>query len=65
MGNELLKVVGIFRPVGEAIDRTAVMIRSEDFATIFSAENMVHEIAFTAQNDQPLTKTIAALETIK
>jgi len=65
MGNELLKVVGIFRPVGEAIDRTAVMIRSEDFATIFSAENMVHEIAFTAQNDQPLTKTIADLETIK
>ncbi|MEE2901941.1 MAG: FtsX-like permease family protein [Myxococcota bacterium] len=65
MGNELLKVVGIFKAVGENIDRSAVMIRSQDFASLFAAENMIHEIAFTTSKPQELTKTMADLETIK
>lgn len=65
MGNELLKIVGIYKAVGEGIDRSAVMIRSQDFESLFAAEQMVHEIAFTTRKSQPLAKTIADLETIK
>lgn len=46
MGNELLTVSGIFKPVGDEFDRAAAVMHTQDFEELFVANGRVHEIAF-------------------
>jgi len=49
LGNELFTVVGVLKTAGEDIDRTAAIIRHDDFAELFVSGGRVHEIAFNAR----------------
>jgi ABC-type lipoprotein release transport system permease subunit len=49
LGNEIFAVVGILKTVNEGIDRSAAMITQEDFADLFVAPGVVHEIAFNSR----------------
>ena len=60
LGNELFYVSGILKNVADNIDRSAAIILKDDFNILFSADNMIHEIAlnskgnFTAEEIQNL-----------
>ena len=47
MGNELYKIVGILKPVSNDIDRGALLMHHEDFASIFVSGGRVHQVAFS------------------
>jgi ABC-type lipoprotein release transport system permease subunit len=49
LGNELFTVVGILKSVSEGMDRSAALITQEDFADLFVAPGVVHEIAFNSR----------------
>jgi len=63
LGNELFYVSGILKNVADNIDRSAAIILKDDFNILFSADNMIHEIAlnskgnFTAEEIQNLIAT--------
>ena len=63
LGNELFYVSGILKNVANNIDRSAAIILKDDFNILFSAKNMIHEIAlnskgnFTAEEIQNLIAT--------
>jgi ABC-type lipoprotein release transport system permease subunit len=64
MGNDLLKVSGILKGVGDAIDRNAIFIRQEDFDALFVSSGMIHEIAFTTQNEQELKTVVDNIQSL-
>jgi len=49
LGNELFYVSGILKNVADNIDRGAAMILREDFDILFSANNLIHEIALNSK----------------
>ena len=49
LGNELFYVAGILKNVADNIDRGAAMILREDFDILFSANNLIHEIALNSK----------------
>ncbi len=53
LGNELFTVIGIFKTVGEAIDRTAVFVHARDFEELFVSGGRIHEIALNAMGMAP------------
>lgn len=53
LGNELFKVKGILRVVGEDIDRGAVFMHQDDFKELFVSGNMIHEIALNGHGMLP------------
>ena len=49
LGNELFYVVGILKNMADNVDRGAAMILREDFDILFSANNLIHEIALNSK----------------
>ena len=49
LGNELFYVAGILKNMADNIDRGAAMIIREDFDILFSANNLIHEIALNSK----------------
>jgi len=49
LGNELFYVAGILKNMADNIDRGAAMILREDFNVLFSANNLIHEIALNSK----------------
>jgi ABC-type lipoprotein release transport system permease subunit len=49
LGNELFYVAGILKNMADNIDREAAMILREDFNVLFSANNLIHEIALNSK----------------
>jgi len=49
LGNEMFRVTGILASVGDAVDRNAAIIHRGDWAELFAAEGMVHEVAITSR----------------
>jgi ABC-type lipoprotein release transport system permease subunit len=49
LGNELFYVAGILKNVADNVDRGAAMILREDFDILFSANNLIHEIALNSK----------------
>lgn len=60
LGNDLFRVAGILESVGDAVDRGAALIDRADFADLFVAAGLVHEIALTSHGRLPL-ETVAAV----
>jgi ABC-type lipoprotein release transport system permease subunit len=60
MGNELYRVRGILKTVGDSIDRGAVIIHAADFRRLFVSGGRIHEIALNARGRLPVNR-IAAL----
>ena len=51
LGNELFYVSGILKNVADNIDRSAAIILKNDFNILFSANNMIHEIALNSKGN--------------
>ena len=51
LGNELFYVSGILKNVADNIDRSAAIILINDFNILFSANNMIHEIALNSKGN--------------
>ena len=49
MGNELYKVVGIFKTAGDNIDRAGAFIHARDFSELFVSGGRVHEVALNSR----------------
>lgn len=49
MGNELYRVRGILKSVGDQIDRAAVIIHAADFRRLFVSGGRIHEIALNSR----------------
>ena len=49
LGNELFYVAGILKNMADNVDRGAAMILREDFDILFSADNLIHEIALNSK----------------
>jgi len=49
LGNELFYVAGILKNMADDVDRGAAMILREDFDILFSANNLIHEIALNSK----------------
>jgi len=49
LGNELFYVTGILENVADNIDRGAAIILKDDFDILFSANNLIHEIALNSK----------------
>jgi ABC-type lipoprotein release transport system permease subunit len=49
IGNELFYVAGILKNVADNVDRGAAMILRKDFDILFSANNLIHEIALNSK----------------
>ena len=63
LGNELFYVSGILKNVADNIDREAAMILREDFDILFSANNLIHEIALNSKGrleSEEIQKLISA-----
>lgn len=68
LGNELFKVVGILKSVGEEMDRGGVFIHRADFQDLFVSKGRVHEIAINAyEAEEPAVRAAigASLKTAK
>lgn len=66
LGNELFYVAGILKNVADNIDREAAMILREDFDILFSANNLIHEIALNSKGrfeSEEIQKLVAAKTT--
>ena len=61
LGNELYRVVGILKSVGEELDRGGVLMHRGDFDRLFAAAGRVHEIALLGADRTP--EAIASLYT--
>lgn len=64
IGNELYTVRGILDTLGEQLDRSLMLLPTEDFETIFAAEGMVHEVAVTSVGVVEPEKIAAALDAV-
>jgi len=49
LGNNLFKVSGILKTVGDTVDRSAAIINHQDFIELFVSNNRVHEIAINTK----------------
>jgi ABC-type lipoprotein release transport system permease subunit len=49
LGNELFYVAGILKNMADNVDRGAAMILRKDFDILFSANNLIHEIALNSK----------------
>jgi len=49
LGNELFYVAGILKNMADNVDGGAAMILRKDFDTLFSANNLIHEIALNSK----------------
>ena len=49
LGNELFYVAGILKNMADNVDRGAAMILKKDFDILFSANNLIHEIALNSK----------------
>ena len=58
LGNDLFTVTGVFEAVGDAFDRSAAVAHRADFAELFVADGLVHELALTSRGRLPL-ETVA------
>ena len=65
MGNALYRVVGVLASVGDAVDRSGLLMHRDDFSELFVAPGKVHEIAIRAPAGQPLEITMAALQPLR
>lgn len=54
LGNQLFTVRGVLKSAGDSIDRTGAFIHRDDFASLFAARGMVHEIAVNSHSSLPL-----------
>ena len=66
LGNELFYVAGILKNVADNIDREAAMILREDFDILFSANNLIHEIALNSKGrfeSEEIQKLVSAKTT--
>jgi ABC-type lipoprotein release transport system permease subunit len=54
MGNELFTVAGILKSVGGGVDRSAAIMRLEDFRELFVMSEGIHEIAANTKGLIPL-----------
>ncbi len=66
LGNELFYVSGILKNVANNIDRGAAMILREDFDILFSANNLIHEIALNSKGrleSEEIQKLVSAKTT--
>jgi ABC-type lipoprotein release transport system permease subunit len=59
MGNELYRVRGVLKSVGEAIDRTAVIIHALDFRRLFASGGRIHEVALNSRGRLTLDQVTA------
>ena len=50
MGNELFRIAGILRNVGEDTDRTAVILAAPAFRRLFVSGDRIHELAIGGRN---------------
>lgn len=64
MGNELFKVRGILKTVGDEVDRAAAIIHREDFNRLFASDGIVHEIAFNAKGRMKPEEVTRLLESV-
>ncbi|HAU28636.1 MAG TPA: hypothetical protein DCW68_00790 [Rhodospirillaceae bacterium] len=62
VGNELLRVVGVFAPIGDDFDRSAAVISSADFEHVFVSGGRVHELAFLARDGRSAETLVSELE---
>jgi len=66
LGNELFYVAGILKNMADNIDRGAAMILREDFDILFSANNLIHEIALNSKGrleSEEIQKLVSAKTT--
>ena len=66
LGNELFYVAGILKNMADNIDRGAAMILREDFDVLFSANNLIHEIALNSKGrfeSEEIQKLVSAKTT--
>lgn len=54
MGNELFTVHGVFRAVGDGVDRNAALMHADDFRALFGMPTGIHEIAVNTGDRMPL-----------
>jgi ABC-type lipoprotein release transport system permease subunit len=60
LGNELFRVVGIFKSVSDEFDRGAVVMHQRDFEPLFASGGRVHEIALST-GGRPFAEVQGAL----
>ena len=60
-GNELFRVAGILKSVGEEIDRGGVLMHRDDFERLFLSGGLIHEVAINTHNSVPLEQISASL----
>ena len=61
MGNELLRVSGIFAFIGDDFDRSAAVVHADDFERLFVSEGRIHELAFIAHDGRTAEEMAAQL----
>jgi ABC-type lipoprotein release transport system permease subunit len=62
LGNEVYRIAGILKAVGETLDRSAALLHRADFAELFVTGGWVHEVALNGRGRLPLERlaTLAA-----
>ncbi|MGC9323299.1 MAG: ABC transporter permease [Desulfomonilia bacterium] len=48
LGNDLFTVAGVFKSIGEGLDRSLAVIKSQDFADLFVLSDQYHEISLNS-----------------
>ncbi|MCG6919159.1 MAG: ABC transporter permease [Deltaproteobacteria bacterium] len=56
LGNDLYRVTGILKAVGDSVDRNAALIRAADFAELFVSGDRIHEVALNSRERLSLGK---------
>lgn len=64
LGNDLYTVAGILKTVGDAVDRTTVIMNQADFRRLFVSGGRVHEIAVNSHGRLPLAELGQRLENL-
>ena len=65
MGNELYRVVGVLSEVGDAVDRSGLIMHQDDFEALFVAQGKVHEIAVRAPGGRRAEVVLKDLEAVR
>jgi ABC-type lipoprotein release transport system permease subunit len=63
LGNELYRVTGILKSVGESVDRSAAIICESDFRELFAMPQGVHEVALNSHGSIPLEELTSIIGT--
>jgi ABC-type lipoprotein release transport system permease subunit len=59
LGNELYRVRGVLKAVGETVDRGAALLHRADFDALFVSGGRVHEVAASSRGTRPLAEVEA------